>query len=651
MKKVLSILLALSIFVSSFAVSSVALADDSVKVEYSVCVCGEFALQPTTLTVTADLSDKYGYEDTINTPSILDATIAAHIEMFGEDFANDGMLAVSGSWTTVAFGVETSALTYRLNGCMDDGKGNYYNYNTPVKSNDYVEYMFYQDDIDYSDVYSSFDTRSRSAMLGKDVTLSLSAEGYDSNGNTVSNHLSDYIEKTNASAMKFLMANVKSLTVDNATDYLTYLDSGYDMSAYKNAFLDSVKANLDNNAGKLLNAYGADDLGLYGAIIQILDRYDMDARDFYGYDIISAFEGVKPNQISNPYLYRTAIMSADEKFARAMCDEFIKNYYVMGKGMNYWGFSCDNTAMLLTAIAPYADDYKNVVEDAKDVIASYTTDDGCFYSADYTGVNPDSTAVALMAYASLGENDKALSLYQNLKSFESDTLGVMLSYGDKNEYATKEAVLALEYLDRSINDAGYDEHLTRQVVAKTATTKASGVLADKCYICGEEISTKAISSIKSVSLSNTSYTYTGKAITPKVTIKNAKGYNVPKEYYTVKYSNNKSVGTATVIITLNGRYSGTITRTFKINPTKPTGVKLVSGKKKFTVKMNSSKATGYQIEYTKSKTTKKISTKYTKKVVKNLKKGKYSVRVRAYKTVDGKKYYSAWTKAKTVTVK
>jgi len=30
---------------------------------------------------------------------------------------------------------------------------------------------------------------------------------------------------------------------------------------------------------------------------------------------------------------------------------------------------------------------------------------------------------------------------------------------------------------------------------------------------------------------------------------------------------------------------------------------------------------------------------------------KYWVRVRTYKTVNGKKYYSAWSKVKTVTVK
>ena len=38
--------------------------------------------------------------------------------------------------------------------------------------------------------------------------------------------------------------------------------------------------------------------------------------------------------------------------------------------------------------------------------------------------------------------------------------------------------------------------------------------------------------------------------------------------YTVKYSNNKKVGTATVTITGKGSYGGIITKTFKINPAK-----------------------------------------------------------------------------------
>lgn len=703
MKKVLSILLSLSILVSSMAISTVALAGDSVKVEYSVSADGKFMLEPTTLTVTADLSDKYGYEDSCEGVSILDATIAAHIKMYGEDFNKKVDFAISKGYSfDSSFGKNTTALGYRVNGVSA------FTYSDEIKSKDYVEYMFYQDAALWTDAYTLFNSRAKAVNAGESVTLNLKAEGYDAswnpvisnangvtitvdgkeygktdkNGNikikinqkgdhvvsatgkfgdafifapyckvTVNNHLSDYVEKTNASAMQFLMANVKSLNVDNAMDYLTYLDSGYDMSAYKSAFLKSVKSNLEKNNGKLLNMNGDEDLGLYGAVIQILNRYGMNTKNAYGYNLNEAFEALPANKISNPYLYRVAIMSASEKFAKKLCDQFIKDYYTMGKGMNYWGYSCDNTAVFLTAISPCASEFKSVVDDAKKVIASYTTDKGCYYSAEYTNENPDSTAVALMAYSAIGDNKKAMELYKALKTFESDTLGVMLAYGDKNEYATKEAVLALEYLNNSINNAGFDAHLTRTVVSKKATTSANGLLKDKCYACGKTISSKPISKIKSATLSKTAYTYTGKAIKPSVTLMNANGKKISSKYYTVEYKNNTKIGTATATIKLKGRYSGTITKTFKINPTKPTGVKVTAGKKAFTVKVKADKATGYQIEYTKSKKVNKITTKYTSKTVKNLKKGKYTVRVRAYKTVNNKKYYSHWSKAKTVTVK
>jgi hypothetical protein len=46
----------------------------------------------------------------------------------------------------------------------------------------------------------------------------------------------------------------------------------------------------------------------------------------------------------------------------------------------------------------------------------------------------------------------------------------------------------------------------------------------------------------------------------------------------------------------------------------------------------------------------KGSNKVSKKISK-LQKGKYTVKVRAYKTVNGKKYYGKWSSAKKVSVK
>ena len=86
---------------------------------------------------------------------------------------------------------------------------------------------------------------------------------------------------------------------------------------------------------------------------------------------------------------------------------------------------------------------------------------------------------------------------------------------------------------------------------------------------------------------------------------------------------------------------------------KVTGLKVTSKAKKFTITWKkNAKAEGYQIQY-KLKSAKKFSTlktlAKTKFVSKKLKKGKmYQFKVRTYKTVNGKKTYGKWTKAKAV---
>ena len=59
-------------------------------------------------------------------------------------------------------------------------------------------------------------------------------------------------------------------------------------------------------------------------------------------------------------------------------------------------------------------------------------------------------------------------------------------------------------------------------------------------------------------------TYSGSAIKPTITVKNGTTTLKNGTDYTVTYSNNTKVGTATVTITGKGNYIGTITKTFTI---------------------------------------------------------------------------------------
>lgn len=68
-----------------------------------------------------------------------------------------------------------------------------------------------------------------------------------------------------------------------------------------------------------------------------------------------------------------------------------------------------------------------------------------------------------------------------------------------------------------------------------------------------------------VTLSNSSYTYDGKAKTPEVTVKNGGTTLTENTDYTVAYSNNVNAGTAKVTVTGQGDYTGKAEKTFTIN--------------------------------------------------------------------------------------
>ena len=153
--------------------------------------------------------------------------------------------------------------------------------------------------------------------------------------------------------------------------------------------------------------------------------------------------------------------------------------------------------------------------------------------------------------------------------------------------------------------------------------------------------------------------YTGKNITQSITVKyNGKTLKKGTDY-TVSYSNNKNIGTATVKIAGKCSYTGTITKTFKINPAKQEIQKLTAKSKAFFVDWaQKGSATGYEIQYaTNSKFTsaKKVTitnNKTDKTTISKLSgKKKYYVRVRSYTTVKGTKYYGAWSASKSVTTK
>ena len=145
-------------------------------------------------------------------------------------------------------------------------------------------------------------------------------------------------------------------------------------------------------------------------------------------------------------------------------------------------------------------------------------------------------------------------------------------------------------------------------------------------------------------------------------VKDAAGGEVAAANYDVTYTNNKNIGDAKVTVAFKGEhYEGILTKTFTIASPQSKVSKAKAAKKSITVtwKKQKKNVSGYQIQYSTSKKfdkavkTKTVKgTKKTSLTISKLKAKKtYYVRIRTYKTIKGKKYCSAWSKAKKVKTK
>ena len=153
--------------------------------------------------------------------------------------------------------------------------------------------------------------------------------------------------------------------------------------------------------------------------------------------------------------------------------------------------------------------------------------------------------------------------------------------------------------------------------------------------------------------------YTGKLLTPKVTVMYGNKKLKAPENYVYIYKNNRAIGTASVVITGLLSCKGKVEAHFTISPKKMSISRLTTGKKCMTVKWKKqSGITGYEVQYSQKKNFSGAKKKVIKKAkttgikIKNLKGGKlYFVQVRSYKVVNNKYYYSAWSKKKAIKVK
>ena len=151
-----------------------------------------------------------------------------------------------------------------------------------------------------------------------------------------------------------------------------------------------------------------------------------------------------------------------------------------------------------------------------------------------------------------------------------------------------------------------------------------------------------------------------KAYTPEPIVRLGETELVSGQDYTVGYSHNRKIGTATVTVTGTGAYTGTAQANFRIVPKGTKLGKLIDKNKILTVTWNKAgDVTGYEIQYSTKKdfskgkkTVRVTDRKASSTTVRNMKTGKtYYFRIRVWKKAGGKKYFSAWSKVKKVKIR
>ena len=214
-------------------------------------------------------------------------------------------------------------------------------------------------------------------------------------------------------------------------------------------------------------------------------------------------------------------------------------------------------------------------------------------------------------------------------------------------------------------------HQFKWVIDRDATTTKTGQKHQECTTCGYKTApvTIPVKSAPTVTVKDSTITVSNKSQTTKLDVKadedakltyksDNKSVKVDKNGKVTISKNFVGKATVTVTATVNGTKT-TKKVTITVNP-KGTTFRAVyngAGKKLKAYWKRNSQVSGYQLQYgtnknfTGCKTVTLKSNQYTGSVRAGLKKNAtYYVRIRTYKRVSGKTYYSDWSKVKSFKV-
>lgn len=475
-----------------------------------------------------------------------------------------------------------------------------------------------------------------------------------------------------------LYSQKESFSASESYDFWLYLKSEGSSADYKEEYVKSVKTALSED--KLGDAAN------YAFAILCLQKLGLDPSKFnIGKSVVNIYEAMeaKGTTVSSPYLYRYIFEAGASESFTSECLSVLDKDYTAGSGYDPWhyAFSCDTNASAGICYAASAKAAEKVA-DLASTLDSFKTANG-YISETVSGwggdPNVDSTACALAFFAYTGDTEKADEAYTMLKNFEveGEKGAYFASYapGEYNAYGTRDALIGLieyckligalshNYTSQSVvepkaNALGYTLHTCKcgdsyKDDFKAPTGKVTGVKCTAKTAQAERITWNKVSGatgyqaqiilngkvVQSKALSSNLYVFTKLA--------SGSAYKVRVRFY-IKAADGKNYFS---------NWSAVLT-----SPTLPKATTLksvASASKAFTAKWaKQAGVTGYQVQYS-------TNAKFTGAAVKgikgagklslkvsNLKAGtKYYVRVRTFKTIGGKNYFSTWSAAKAVKTK
>lgn len=458
-------------------------------------------------------------------------------------------------------------------------------------------------------------------------------------------------------SMIIAMSLFSQALVASAYSYIRFDENGEYNDGYGHVYQE------DDFEGK---AYLGDNT--YTNLIYKYKAYedDSDSGDQYAsYTIRTAYHSKKYTFIANSKgLYKVTSSINNESgygnFSLKTDCQTIKDvkkgtYIVMNKGDSF-SFSA----------SMYDDIYNENQLESYNVDISYaespvTVTDGNTYV-----INPDTQTATLTQYSKTSITSKSVEIDNVVLTFPVTKIDeyAFYNFAELQEVTVPQTVV-------KINNYAFTNCLKlKQVSIKNENCI---IEPDAFFICRKDIKIIGGNQIKheqtdeTISINNADVVgiknkiYTGNAVTQSLAV-SVDDESLEKDVdYKVTYQNNKNVGTATVTITGINKYNGTIKNTFKIIPKSTTINKVTAQKKGFNVtwKKQTTQTSGYQIRYSTDKSfqTNKKTVDITKntattKAIKNLKaKKRYYLQIRTYRIVNGKVYYSSWSKMVSVTTK